>query len=166
MFQGFFQIALTLLLVVGLTPILGDYLARVFMAKKTFLDPVMTPVERVIHLLGGVEPEEDMTGWQYVQAVIISNTAVAILVFLLLMFQEWLPLNPTNLGMPTWDTALHTSVSFLVNADLLQHYLPETTMSYLSQIAALGFAMFISPATGIAVGIAFIAEAFQLATAR
>ena len=130
-------------------------MARVFMAKKTFLDSVMTPIERVIYLLGGVEPEKDMTGWQYAQAVIISNTAVAILVFLLLMFQGWLPLNPTNLGMPTWDTALHTAISFLVNADL-QHYLPETTMSYLSQIAALGFSMFISPATGIAVGIAFI----------
>lgn len=155
MLQGFFQIALTLLLVVGLTPILGSYLAQVFMAKRTILDPVMKPIERVIYLLGGVDLEENMSGWQYAQAVLISNTAVAIFVFLLLMFQGWLPLNPTHLGMPTWDTALHTAISFLVNADL-QHYLPETTMSYLSQIATLGFSMFISPATGLAVGIAFI----------
>ncbi len=155
MLQGFFQIALTLLLVVGLTPILGGYLAQVFMAKRTILDPVMKPIERVIYLLGGIDLEENMSGWQYAQAVLVSNTAVAIFVFLLLMFQGWLPLNPTGLGMPTWDTALHTAISFLVNADL-QHYLPETTMSYLSQIAALGFSMFISPATGLAVGIAFI----------
>lgn len=155
MLQGFFQIALTLLLVVGITPIFGGYLAQVFMVKRTILDPVMTPVERVIYLIGGVEPEEEMTGWQYAKAVLVTNSAMAILVFLLLMFQGWLPLNPTGLGMPTWDTALHTSISFLVNADL-QHYLPETTMSYLSQIAALGFLMFIAPATGIAVGIAFI----------
>lgn len=155
MLLGFVQITLTLLLVVGLTPILGGYLARVFLGEKTFLNPIVMPIERGLYLLGGVEPEEDMTGWQYAQTVLVSNTAVAILVFLLLMFQGVLPLNLTGLGMPTWDTALHTSISFLVNADL-QHYLPETTMSYLSQVAALGFAMFIAPATGIAVGIAFI----------
>ncbi|MBW4632927.1 MAG: potassium-transporting ATPase subunit A [Iphinoe sp. HA4291-MV1] len=155
MLQGFFQIALTLLLVVKLTPILGSYLAEVFMAKKTFLDPVMTPLERLIYLLGGIEPKENMTGQEYVIAVLVSNTVMAILVFLLLMFQGWLPLNPTLVGMPTWDTALHTTISFLVAADL-QHYLPETTMSYLSQIAALGFLMFVAPATGLAVGIAFI----------
>ena len=155
MLQGFFQISLILLFVVGLTPILGGYLAGVFMAKRTILAPVMKPVERVIYLLGGVDLEENMSGWQYAQAVLVSNTAVAIFVFLMLMFQGWLPLNPTGLGMPTWDTALHTAISFLVNADL-QHYLPETTMSYLSQIATLGFSMFIAPATGIAVGIAFI----------
>ena len=153
--QGFFQIALTLFLVVILTPILGGYLARLFMVKKTFLDPVMTPLERIIYLLGGIEPEEEMTGWQYAQALIISNSAMAILVFLLLMFQAGLPLNPTHLGMPTWDTALHTTISFLVNADL-QHYAGETTMSYLAQIAALGFLMFVAAATGLAVGIAFI----------
>ncbi|MBV8886231.1 MAG: potassium-transporting ATPase subunit A, partial [Chroococcidiopsidaceae cyanobacterium CP_BM_RX_35] len=85
----------------------------------------------------------------------ISNSAMAILVFLLLMFQGGLPLNPTGLGMPPWDTALHTTISFLVAADL-QHYSGESTMSYFSQIAALGFMMFVAPATGAAVGIAFI----------
>jgi len=155
MLQGFFQIALTLLLVVGVTPILGGYLARVFMAKRTFLDPVITSVERVIYTIGGVDPQSDMTGWQYAQSVLYSNFAVGILVFLLLIFQAGLPLNPTHLGMPTWDTVLHTTISFLVNADL-QHYSGETTMSYFSQIAALGFLMFIAAATGLAVGIAFI----------
>lgn len=154
MLQGFFQIALTLLIVVGVTPILGGYLAQVFMAKETTHDHVKT-VDHLIYLLGGVDPEEDMTGWQYAQAVLVSNSAMAILVFLLLIFQGWLPLNPTGLGMPTWDTALHTTISFLVNADL-QHYAGETTMSYLTQIAALGFLMFIAAATGLAVGIAFI----------
>ena len=153
--QGFFQIALTLVLVAIIAPILGGYLARVFMAKKTFLDPVMTPLERIIYLLSGIEPEEEMNGWQYAQAVLISNSAMAVLVFLLLIFQAGLPLNPTRLGMPTWDTVLHTTISFLAAADL-QHYSGETTMSYLSQIAALGFLMFVAPATGAAVGIAFI----------
>ena len=155
MLQGFFQIALTLLIVVGISPILGGYIAQVFMTKRTFLDPIMTPVERVIYRLSGVKPEAEMTAWEYVTALLISNCAIAILIFFLLIFQTWLPLNPTNLGMPTWDTALHTTISFLVNTDL-QHYTPETTMSYLSQITALGFTMFVAPAIGIAVGIAFI----------
>ncbi|MBW4592690.1 MAG: potassium-transporting ATPase subunit A [Brasilonema angustatum HA4187-MV1] len=154
MLQGFFQIALTLLLVVVLSPILGRYLAQVFMARKTLLDPVMKRVEQIIYLVCGVEPEKDMTGQEYATAVLVSNSVMAIFVFLLLMFQEWLPLNPTNLKAPTWDTALHTTVSFLVAADL-QHYTPETTMSYFSQVAALGFLMFVAPATGLAVGIAF-----------
>ncbi len=155
MFQGFFQIALTLLIVVALTPILGDYLARVFMSNKTILDPVMIPVERLIYFLSGIDTQKDMTGRQYGSAVLISNSVIAIVVFLLLIFQEILPLNPTHLKMPTWDTALHTTVSFVVNGDL-QHYSGETTMSYLAQVAALGFLMFIAPATGAGVGIAFI----------
>ncbi|MBP5974765.1 potassium-transporting ATPase subunit A [Brasilonema sp. CT11] len=155
MLQGFFQIALTLLLVVVLSPILGRYLAQVFMARKTLLDPVMKRVEQIVYLVCGVEPEKDMTGQEYATAVLVSNSVMAIFVFLLLMFQGWLPFNPTNLKTPTWDTALHTTVSFLVAADL-QHYTPETTMSYFSQVAALGFLMFVAPATGLAVGIAFI----------
>ena len=155
MLQGFFQIALTLLIVVALTPILGGYLAGVFMPKKTLLDPVMTPVEQVIYKFGGIDPQQDMKGWQYAQSVLASNLAMAILVFLLLIFQAMLPLNPTHLGMPTWDTVLHTTISFLVAADL-QHYAGETTMSYFSQVVALGFLFFVAPATGAAVGIAFI----------
>ncbi len=155
MLQGFFQIALTLLIVVVLTPIVGSYLANIFLRKKTFLDPVMAPLEQGIYLLCGAEPEENMTGREYAKAVLISNSVMAILVFLLLMFQASLPLNPTGLAMPTWDTALHTTISFLVAADL-QHYSGETTMSYFSQIGALGFLMFVAPATGAAVGIAFI----------
>ncbi|MDF5717036.1 MAG: potassium-transporting ATPase subunit KdpA [Rhizonema sp. NSF051] len=155
MFQGFFQIALTLLIVVALTPILGDYLARVFMANKTILDPVMMPVERFIYFLGGIDTQKDMTGRQYASAVLISNSAMAILVFVLLIFSAKLPLNPTHLKTPSWDTALHTTISFVVNGDL-QHYSGETTMSYLAQVAAMGFLMFVAPATGAGVGIAFI----------
>ncbi len=155
MLQGFFQIAITLLIVVVLTPIIGNYLANIFLERQTFLDSLMKPLERGIFLLIGAEPEENMTGWQYAQAVLISNLVIAISVFLLLIFQARLPLNPTGLGMPTWDTALHTTISFLVAADL-QHYSGETTMSYLAQIIGLGFLMFVAPATGAAVGIAFI----------
>src|SRR5436190_870035 len=115
MLQGFVQIFLTLFLVLVSVPIVGHYLAEVFFMHKTWLDPVMNPLERLIYLLIGIEPQKSMTGKEYAIALLFSNTAMAILALLLLMFQSLLPLNPTNLGMPTWDTALHTTISFLVS---------------------------------------------------
>lgn len=155
MLQGFVQIFVTLLVVVILAPFLGRYLAKVFMMQSTLLDPLISPIERFIYRITAASPSQNMTGREYAIAVLVSNTVMAIPVFVLLLFQGLLPLNPTRLGAPTWDTILHTTISFVVNADL-QHYVPETTMSYFSQIAALGFLMFIAPATGLAVGIAFI----------
>ena len=155
MFQGLLQILLSLLLVILLTPVLGKYFAEVAMDAKTFLDPLLNPVERLLYRLCDVDPDENMDGRQYIQALLTSNTCFGILVFLLLTFQALLPLNPTDLGAMPWDTALHTTISFLVAADL-QHYTPETTMTYFSQMAALGFLMFVAPATGFAVGVAFI----------
>lgn len=155
MLQGWIQIALTVALVVLITPFLGGYIARVFLAQKTWLDPVAAPIEQLIFKLSGVQQQEDMTGWQYARAVLYSNLAMAVLIFPIFMLQGILPLNPTQLGAPTWDTALHTTISFVTNTDQ-QHYSGETTFSYFSQVAGLGFVMFTSAATGLAVGIAFI----------
>ena len=155
MLQGFFQIAITLLLLVAITPFFGRYIARVFLGEKTLLDPVMNPLEGIIYALGGVRAKDDMTGWQYARAILYSNVAMGILVFFILMNQGWLPLNPTGLGAPTWDTALHTTISFITNTNQ-QHYSGETTLSYASQVLALGYHMFTSAGTGLSVGIAFI----------
>ncbi|MGL4618214.1 potassium-transporting ATPase subunit KdpA [Chroococcidiopsis sp.] len=155
MWQGFFQIALTLVILVAITPFFGSYIANVFLHKKTLLDPVMNPLERVIYSLGGVRAKDDMTGWQYAQAIFYSNIVMGILVFFLIMNQGWLPLNPTNLGAPSWDLTLHTTISFITNTNQ-QHYSGETTLSYGSQVLALAYHMFTSAATGLAVGIAFI----------
>ncbi len=155
MVYGLFQIALTLLIVIVLAPFLGKYMARVFIGEATFLDPVLVPVERLIYQAIGISEPEEMTGWEYLKAILYSNTVMAVLVFLILILQGILPLNPTGLSAPTWDTALHTTISFLTNTDQ-QHYSGETTLSYLSQVAALGFLMFTSAATGLSVGIAFI----------
>ncbi|MDZ4876934.1 MAG: Potassium-transporting ATPase potassium-binding subunit [Chroococcidiopsis cubana SAG 39.79] len=155
MWQGFFQIALTLVILVAITPFFGSYMANVFLQKQTILDPVANPIERVIYALGGVRAKDDMTGWQYAQAILYSNIVMGILVFFLIMNQGWLPLNPTNLGAPSWDLALHTTISFITNTNQ-QHYSGETTLSYGSQVLALAYHMFTSAATGLAVGIAFI----------
>lgn len=155
MLQGLFQIGLTLLILVAITPFFGRYMARVFMGQKTLLDPVLDPVDRTIYGLGGVHAKEDMTGWKYAQAILYSNIVMGLLVFFIIMNQGWLPLNPTGLAAPTWDTALHTTISFITNTNQ-QHYSGETTLSYGSQILALTYHMFTSAGTGLAVGIAFI----------
>ncbi|MBD0261927.1 MAG: potassium-transporting ATPase subunit A [Tolypothrix sp. Co-bin9] len=153
--QGLLQIGLTLCIVIGITPLLGKYIARVFLGEKTLLDLVMQPVERLIYTLAGVRKQDNMTGWQYARAILYSNLVMGIFVYLLIALQKFLPFNPTRLNMPSWDTVLHTAISFLTNTDQ-QHYVGETTLSYFSQTAALGFLMFTSAATGLAVGIAFI----------
>jgi potassium-transporting ATPase potassium-binding subunit len=158
MWQGLFQIALTLLPIGIITPILGKYLAGVFRshpAASNFLDPICSRLERGIYRLSQIDEREMMTGWQYATAIFVSNLVMAVFVFTLLMTQGGLPFNSTELGAPTWDTALHTTISFLTNTDQ-QHYSGETTFSYASQVFGLGFLMFTSAATGLAVGIAFI----------
>ncbi|GAA6614616.1 potassium-transporting ATPase subunit KdpA [Scytonema sp. NUACC26] len=155
MLEGWLQIALTLLIVVAITPFFGRYMARVFREQRTFLDPILNPIERVLHSLVGVPTKEDMTGWQYARAILYSNVVMGLLIFFIIMSQEWLPFNPTKLGAPTWDTALHTTISFITNTNQ-QHYSGETYLSYASQMWGLGYHMFTSAATGLAVGIAFI----------
>lgn len=155
MLQGWIQIALTLLIVVAITPFFGRYMARVFQEQRTILDPMLNPVERFLYSLVGVRAKEDMTGWQYARAILYSNVVMGLLIFSIIMLQQFLPLNPTGIPAPTWDTALHTTISFITNTNQ-QHYSGETYLSYASQMWGLGYHMFTSAATGLAVGIAFI----------
>jgi potassium-transporting ATPase potassium-binding subunit len=153
--QGFLQIGLTLCIVISITPLLGRYIARVFLGERTLLDFLMNPIERSMFVLAGVRRKDDMTGSQYIRAVICSNLIMGTSVYLLIYYQRLLPWNPNGFGAPSWDVLLHTTISFVTNTDQ-QHYVGETTLSYFSQVAALGFLMFTSAATGLSVGIAFI----------
>ncbi len=155
MLQGWLQIALTLLIVIVITPLLGRYIAHVFLNERTGLDAILNPLDRLMYRAIGLRSMPDMTGWQYIRSVLISNFMMGAAVLMVLLLQPLLPLNPTGVGMMNWDIALHTTISFLTNTDQ-QHYSGETTLSYGSQVFALGFLMFTSAATGLAVGIAFI----------
>jgi potassium-transporting ATPase potassium-binding subunit len=155
MFQGWLAIALTLFIVILITPPLGRYMARVFLQEPTWLDPVLNPIEALMNRAIGLRHLTEMNAWQYIQALLVSNLVMGVAVFAILMLQPLLPFNPTNVGGLSWDLALHTTISFLTNTDQ-QHYSGETTLSYGSQVFALGFLMFTSAATGLAVGIAFI----------
>ncbi|MEH2163416.1 MAG: potassium-transporting ATPase subunit KdpA [Nostoc sp.] len=155
MLQGWIQIALTLLIIVAITPFFGRYMARVYLEERTFLDPVLNPIERLLYALVGVTGKENMTGWQYGRAIVYSNVVMGLLLFFIITNQGWLPLNPTGINAPTWDTTLHTTISFITNTNQ-QHYSGETYLSYASQMWGLGYHMFTSAGTGLAVGIAFI----------
>jgi potassium-transporting ATPase potassium-binding subunit len=155
MWQAFVQISLILLILIAMSPFLGRYIAHVFQAKHTWLAQFILPLEQFIYALGGLRYQDSMTGWQYARAVLYSNLVMGVLVYLIFLFQAVLPLNPTDLSAPSWDLALHTAISFTTNTNQ-QHYSGETTFSYASQVLALGYLMFTSAATGIAVAIAFI----------
>jgi potassium-transporting ATPase potassium-binding subunit len=152
MAQGLFQIGLVLLLLLAIAPFLGEYMAKVYLGQKTWLDRLVVPLEQIIFRLSALRSRPDMSGSQYLWAVIFSNGMMGIFTAIILFVQ---PFNPTNLATPTWDTVLHTTISFLTNTDQ-QHYSGETTFSYGSQTLALGFLLFTSAATGLSVAIAFI----------
>lgn len=155
MLTGILEIALTLGILLLTAAPLGRYMARIFLHQPTWFDRVAEPVERLIFWSSGLKSGRPMTGGQYVRAVLVSNLVMGILVFGIFMTQGSLPLNPTGLAAPSWHLALHTAISFVTNTNQ-QHYSGETTYSYFSQVGALGFLMFTSAATGIAVAIAFI----------
>ena len=154
--QGFLQIGLTLVILIIISPILGNYIAQVFMGEKTLFNKIIDPLEKkIIYKIIGVKEQENMKGSQYARAVIISNLLMGTVVYFLIAYQGKLPLNPNQFSAPNWDLTLHTTISFLTNTGQ-QHYAGETTLSYFSQTAGIGFLMFTSCATSLAVGIAFI----------
>ncbi len=154
--QGFLQIGLTLLILIIISPILGNYIARVFMGEKTLLDNIISPLEKkLIYKLVGAKEQENMRGLQYARAAIITNLLMGTLVYFLIAYQGDLPLNPNQFSAPNWDLTLHTTISFLTNTGQ-QHYAGEKTLSYFSQTVGVGFLMFTSCATSLAVGIAFL----------
>lgn len=152
---GFIEIILTLCIVIIISPRLGKYIANIFLQEKTVLDPILTPIEKIIYALIGVSKHTEMTGWQYLRALLSTNLVMGITAYSILYFQTSLPWNPNRLGSNNWDLVLHTTISFLTNTDQ-QHYNPESTFSYFSQTTALGFLMFTSAATGLVAAMAFI----------
>ncbi|MBI5739696.1 MAG: potassium-transporting ATPase subunit KdpA [Nitrospirae bacterium] len=134
---------------------LGLYMARVYESRPFVLDRVLGPVERIFYRLCGICPEEEM-GWKkYTFAVLLFNAAGMLAVYLLQRLQGVLPLNPQRLPGVSPDSAFNTAVSFATNTNW-QGYGGETTMSYLTQMVALGVQNFVSAATGMTVLTALV----------
>nr|WP_322879097.1 potassium-transporting ATPase subunit KdpA [Pseudocalidococcus azoricus] len=155
MLLGFLQIILILGILALVASPFGTYMAAVFMGERTKLARICLPLERVLFRGSGINPQISMTAGQYIRALLLSNLVMGVFVFGLQLAQGFLPLNPRGLSAPSWDLAVHTAVSFVTNTNQ-QHYSGETTYSYLTQAGGLGYLMFTSAATGIAVAIAFI----------
>jgi len=147
------DVALILLLSIALAWPLGVYMARVFSGERTFTD-FLNPLERGLYRLLGVNSDQSMNWRGYALAVLWSNFAMAVMLYLVLVFQGWLPLNPDRIAGMSWDLALHTVASFITNTNQ-QHYSGQAQLSYLSQML-LTWLMFVTPAVGLAALVAIL----------
>jgi len=153
--NGWLQIGFFLLVVFAITRPMGVFLARVFNREKTFLDFALRPAERLIYRLTGVHEEREMRWTEYAAAMLLFSGVSMLLLYFIERVQKWLPFNPQHLANVPRDLALNTAASFTTNTNW-QAYTPETTMSYLTQMAGLAYHNFASAAVGIALAIAFI----------
>jgi potassium-transporting ATPase potassium-binding subunit len=161
---GISQIVVFFLIVLAIAKPLGIFMARLFEGERTFLHPILRPLERLIYSLGGIDESTEQTWTKYAASVISLSIFSFLFVYLLQRLQGLFPLNPQHFSTPqapmnatpmTPDLAFNTAVSFMTNTNW-QSYVPETTMSYLVQMAGLAVQNFVSAAVGIAVAIALI----------
>ena len=153
--NGWLQIGFFLLVVFALTRPLGVFMAKVFNREKTFLDFALRPIERLIYRITGVREEREMRWTEYGTAMLLFSASSMLLLYLMERTQHWLLFNPQKLANVAPDLAWNTAASFTTNTNW-QAYTPETTMSYLTQMAGLAYHNFASAAVGIALAIAII----------
>ncbi|HUO88193.1 MAG TPA: potassium-transporting ATPase subunit KdpA [Rhizomicrobium sp.] len=154
-FNGWVQIAIYSLIIIAITAPLGGYMTRVFNGERTFLSPVLRPLERLVYLICGVNEKEEQHWTIYGVAMLLFSLAGFLSLYLLQRLQASLPFDPQNLPAVGEHLAFNTAISFVTNTNW-QSYVPETTMSYLVQMAGLTVHNFVSAATGIALAIALI----------
>src|ERR1700736_4434942 len=161
---GIAQILIYFLLLVAITKPVGNFMYRVFEGQRTFLHPIFRPLERLIYWLGGVREGEEQSWIRYSASMTSLSVFSFLFVYLLQRLQGHLPLNPMQFSTPqapqsatpmTPDLAFNTAISFTTNTNW-QAYSPDTTVSYLTQMAALAVQNFVSAAVGIAVAVAMI----------
>ena len=153
--QGILQLSLYVVVLVALVRPLGAYMAAVFQGERTFMSPLLGPVERLLYRAAGVDPARESDWKQYAAAVLLVNLLGFAAVYLLQRLQHLLPLNPQGLGAVSADSSFNTAVSFATNTNW-QGYAGEATMSYLTQMLGLAVQNFLSAAAGIAVLIALV----------
>jgi K+-transporting ATPase ATPase A chain len=153
--NGWLQIIVYLAVILAVTKPVGIFMARVFNRERTFLDPVLRPVERLLYRLTLVDEEHDMKWTEYAFSMLLFSGVSMLVLYLIERVQLWLPLNPQKFAGVTPDLAFNTAASFTTNTNW-QNYGGEATMSYLTQMAGLAYHNFASAAVGIALAIAFI----------
>src|SRR6202047_5228250 len=152
---GWVQIALFSVIVILITRPFGGYMTRVFNGERTFLSPVLRPVERAVYWCCGVDEKEEQHWLTYAVAMLFFSVVGFVSLYALQRLQWYLPFNPQEQTGVEPSSAFNTSVSFVTNTNW-QSYVPETTMSYLVQMAGLTVHNFVSAATGIALALALV----------
>ncbi len=162
--NGWIQIAIYFVVLTALVIPLGRFMARVFEGERTFLSPVLRPIEIALYRVAGVDETREQHWITYTVAMLLFNAAGFLAVYAIQRLQNVLPLNPADMSAVAPDLSFNTAVSFTSNTNW-QNYGGESTMSYLTQMAALTTQNFLSAATGIALVIAFI-RAFARASGK
>jgi K+-transporting ATPase ATPase A chain len=153
--NGWLQIIVYLAVIFAVTKPVGIFMARVFNRERTFLDPVLRPVERLFYRLTLVDENHDMRWTEYAFSMLMFSGVSMLVLYLIERLQQILPLNPQKFAGVAPDLAFNTAASFTTNTNW-QNYGGEATMSYLTQMAGLAYHNFTSAAVGIALAIAFI----------
>src|SRR5271163_2607075 len=149
------QVGLFFIIVTLVSVPLGRYMARVFSDERTFMDPVLKPVEKLIYKVCGIHPATEMTWFEYAIAMLLFSMVGMLVLYAMERLQQVLPFNPQAMGAVAPDLAFNTAASFTTNTNW-QAYGGESTMSYFTQMAGLVFHNFVSAAAGIAIAIAVI----------
>jgi K+-transporting ATPase ATPase A chain len=153
--SGWVQITIFAIIIVLIAKPLGGYMTRVFNGERTLFSLILRPVERALYLISGVDEKSEQSWVSYTIAMLMFSLAGFASLYALQRLQDFLPYNPQALAGVPADLAFNTSVSFVTNTNW-QSYVPETTMSYLVQMAGLTVHNFVSAATGIALAMALI----------
>jgi len=153
--NGLLQIAIFCAIIAALAVPLGIYMARVFAGERTFLSPVLRPVENAIYWASGVDAQKEQHWLTYAVAMLLFHLFCFASLYAMLRLQYYLPFNPQGMTGVRWDLALNTAISFTTNTNW-QNYGGETTLSYFTQMAGLTVHNFVSAAAGIAMAIALI----------
>jgi K+-transporting ATPase ATPase A chain len=152
---GFVQIVLYFAIVAAITPLLGNYLARVFQGERVFLTPVIRPIERLFYAVCGIHEEREQRWTWYLAAVMLFGIVGLFVTYAILRLQSHLPFNPDGQAPVNGWLSFNTAISFTTNTNW-QDYGGESTMGYLSQMLGLATHNFMSAATGIAVAVAVV----------
>jgi potassium-transporting ATPase potassium-binding subunit len=161
---GWIQILIYCAIIVALTPVLGAYMTRVFNGERTFLSPVLRPVEAALYWAGGVDEKREQHWLTYTAAMLFFHVGGFLILYGLMRFQAVLPFNPAEQSAVAPDLAFNTAVSFITNTNW-QNYGGESTLSYLVQMLGLTHQNFLSAATGIVLAVALI-RGFARASAK
>ena len=152
---GWLQILVFCAIIVAITPYLGKYMTLVFAGERTWLSPVLRPVERAIYWAGGVDADKEQGWLAYTVGMLLFHVGGFAILYALLRLQQFLPFNPAGMGAVAPDLSFNTAISFITNTNW-QNYGGESTVSYLTQMLGLAHQNFLSAATGIVLAIVLI----------